>query len=110
MTAVDVYGLNAVSIGDIGSSLESDIKIIEVRINGGYRRLVLSDEVLVGVQSINWEEDLGFFLTAILRKEKVRTYEDLLSLRRPLLSSLKQFPFGHKLPKSYHQRVKWAID
>jgi NADH oxidase (H2O2-forming) len=90
ITAVDVFGLNAVSMGGIGSRLESDLKIIEVRRNGGYRRLVLSNEVLVGVQSINWDEDLGFFLAAILRKEKVRAYEDLISLRKPLLHPVRK--------------------
>ena len=97
ITAVDVFDLKAVSIGSIGTSLDSGLDIIEVRRNGGYRRLVLSNGVLVGIQSINWDEDLGLFLAAILRKEKVKTYKDLMSFRRPPFRFLKQFPFGRKL-------------
>jgi NADH oxidase (H2O2-forming) len=97
ITAVDVFGLKEVSIGSIGTSLDSGLDIIEVRRNGGYRRLVLSNGVLVGIQSINWDEDLGLFLAAILRKEKVKTYKDLMSFRRPPFRFLKQFPFGRKL-------------
>jgi NADH oxidase (H2O2-forming) len=84
ITSVDVFGLKAVSIGRIETCPESDLKIIEVRRNEGYRRLVLSNEVLVGVQSINWDEDLGFFLSAILRKEKVRSYKDLIAFKKPV--------------------------
>jgi NADH oxidase (H2O2-forming) len=97
MTAVDVFGLKAVSMGNIGASLDSGLDMIEVRRNGSYRRFVLSNGVLVGVQSINWDEDLGLFLSAILRKEKVKTYKDLMSFRRLPFRFLKQFPFDRKL-------------
>ena len=97
VTGVEVSGLKAISIGSIGAGLESDLEIIEVKRNEGYRRLILSKEVLVGVQSINWDENLGLFLAAILRKEKVKTYQDLTSSRKFLLKPLKQFPFGRKL-------------
>ena len=97
ITGVEVSGLKAISIGSIGAGLESDLEIIEVKRNEGYRRLILSKEVLVGVQSINWDENLGLFLAAILRKEKVKTYQDLTSSRKFLLKPLRQFPFGRKL-------------
>jgi NADH oxidase (H2O2-forming) len=105
IAAVNVFGLRAVSMGNIGEDTGSGLKIIEARRNGGYRRLVLSGEVLVGVQSINWDEDLGFFLAAILRKEKVETYEDLMSSRKPPFNYLKTFPFGHKVLLSNSQRM-----
>jgi NADH oxidase (H2O2-forming) len=105
IAAVNVFGLRAVSIGSTGEKAGPGLKIIEVRRNGGYRRLVLSDEVLVGVQSINWEEDLGFFLAAILRKEKVKTYEGLMSFKQPPFNYLKAFPFGHKVLLSHSQRL-----
>lgn len=97
VTGVEVSGLKAISIGSIGAGLESDLEIIEVKRNEGYRRLILSKEVLVGVQSINWDENLGLFLAAILRKEKVKTYQDLTSSMKFLLKPLRQFPFGRKL-------------
>jgi NAD(P)H-nitrite reductase large subunit len=106
ITAVDVFGLKAVSMGSIGTSLESDLKIIEASRNGGYRRLVLSDEILVGVQSINWDEDVGFFLAAILRREKVKTYKDLMSFRKPPYHFLKQFPSGHRIALPSDQSLK----
>jgi NADH oxidase (H2O2-forming) len=105
MTAVDVFGLRAVSMGSIGETTGPGFKIIEVRRNGGYRRLILSSEVLVGVQSINWDEDLGFFLAAILKKEKVKTYEDLMSFKKPPFSSLKAFLFRHKVLLSNNQKL-----
>jgi NADH oxidase (H2O2-forming) len=105
IAAVNVFGLRAVSMGSIGEGTGPGPKIIEVKRNGGYRRLVLSGEVLVGVQSINWDEDLGFFLAAILRKERVKTYKDLMSSRKPPLNYLKAFPFRHKVLLSNSQRM-----
>jgi NAD(P)H-nitrite reductase large subunit len=94
---MEVSGLKAISIGIIGAGLESDLEIVEVRRNEGYRRLVLFKGVLVGIQSINWNENLGLFLAAILRKERVKACQDLTSSRRPWLNPFKQFPFGRKL-------------
>ena len=97
ITGVEVVGLRAISIGSIGAGVDSSREIIEVKRDRGYRRLVLSKGVLVGVQSIDWDVDVGLFLAAILRKEKVKTYQDLISSRMPLLRPFKQFPFGRKL-------------
>jgi NADH oxidase (H2O2-forming) len=96
ITGVEVLGLKAASIGRIGASLDKDIEIIEVRKSERYRRLVLSKGVLVGIQSINWDENLGLFVAAILRKERVKTYKDLISSRYPPLKSLKEFHLTHK--------------
>ena len=100
VTGVEALGLKAVSIGSIGASLDKDLEVIEVRKTGRYRRLVLSNGVLVGVQSINWDENLGLFLAAILRKEKVKTHKDLISSGNPSFKSLRQFPLGRKLTLS----------
>ena len=97
ITGLEVSGLKAISIGSIGASVDSGLEVIEVKRERGYRRLVLSKEVLIGVQSIDWDEDLGLFLAAILRREKVKTYQNLTSSRKPLFRSFKQFPFGRKL-------------
>ena len=106
ITGVEVMGLKAVSIGSIGASLGKDLEVIEVRETGRYRRLVLSNEVLVGVQSINWDENLGLFLAAILRKEKVKTHKDLISSRYPPLKSLRRFPLTRKQTLSCMQNLK----
>lgn len=106
ITGVEVLGLKAVSIGSIGTSLDKDLEVIEVRKTGRYRRLVLSNEVLVGVQSINWDENLGLFLAAILRKEKVKTHKDLISSGNPSFKSLRQFPLGRKLTLSCMQSLR----
>jgi NADH oxidase (H2O2-forming) len=106
ITGVEVLGLRAVSIGNIGTSLDKDLEVIEVRKTGRYRRLVLSNEVLVGVQSINWDENLGLFLAAILRKEKVKTHKDFISSGNPSLKSLRQFPLGRKLTLSCTQSLR----
>jgi NADH oxidase (H2O2-forming) len=106
ITGVEVLGLKAVSIGSIGVSLGKDLEVIEVRKTGSYRRLILSNGVLVGVQSINWDENLGLFLAAILRKEKVKTQKDLISSRYLPLKSIRQFPFGRKLTLSCLQSLK----
>jgi NADH oxidase (H2O2-forming) len=100
ITGVEVADLRAISIGSIGASVDSGVGIIEVKRNRGYRRLVLSKGVLVGVQSVDWDEDLGLFLAAILRKEEVKRYQDLISSKMPLLRSFKQFPFGRKLSQT----------
>jgi NADH oxidase (H2O2-forming) len=103
ITGVEVLGLKAVSIGSIGASLGKDLEVIELRKPGRYRRFVLSNGVLVGVQSINWDENLGLFLATILRKEKVKTYKDLITSGNLSFKSLRQFPVGRKLTMSCPQ-------
>jgi NADH oxidase (H2O2-forming) len=97
LTGIEVFGLRAVSMGNIGASLDSGLDIIEGRRKGSYRRLVLSNGALVGVQSINWDEDIGVFLSAILRKEKVKSYEDLMSSRKFPFRFFKRFVFDRRL-------------
>jgi NADH oxidase (H2O2-forming) len=106
ITGVEVLGLKAVSIGSTEASLGKDLEVIEVRKTGRYRRFVLSHGVLVGIQSINWDENLGLFLAAILRKEKVKSHKDLISSRYPALKSLRQFPLGRKITSGCMQSLK----
>ncbi len=105
MTGLEVFDLRAFSIGYIGASIDSNLDIIEERRNGGYRRAVLSRGVIVGIQSINWEEDIGFFFSAILRKEKMGLKKAFLSLRSPLFYIPKPFPLGRKFFKMETARI-----
>jgi NAD(P)H-nitrite reductase large subunit len=97
VSGVEVLGLRAVSIGHIATSLGSDLEVIEREKAGRYCRLILSRGVLVGVQSINWDENLGSFLAAILRKEKVKKRGESIFSRYPYQISLRQVPFGRRL-------------
>ncbi len=97
VAGLEVAGLRAVSIGSTEASLNSDVEIIELRRNRGYRRLVLSKGVLVGVQSIDWDIDIGLLLATIIRKERVKTYDHLISSRKPWPRFFTQFSLGRKL-------------
>jgi NADH oxidase (H2O2-forming) len=94
ITGMEVFGLKAVSIGSIGNGLDDDLEIIEAKKNGRYRRLVFFRDVLIGVQSINWDENLGLFLAAILRRETRERHQGVTASIKASLKRLKQFPLG----------------
>jgi NAD(P)H-nitrite reductase large subunit len=106
ISGVEVPGLRAVSIGHIGTGLGKDLEVMERKKTGRYCRLVLSHGVLVGVQSINWDENLGSFLAAILRKENAKIHGDSIFFRYPPQPSLRQFPLHGKLTLNWMQSLK----
>lgn len=93
VTGLNLFGVQAVSIG-ISSSEETDgFAVIEREGQGAYQRLILQGSEVVGVQSVNWPEDMGHLLTSIVRKEKVTGLHDALTKRRPPLRTMR--PFAH---------------
>jgi NADH oxidase (H2O2-forming) len=97
ITGVDLHSIHAVSIGRIENSIQEGMESIERERDRRYQRLVLSNGMLVGVQSINWSENLGLLISAILRREKVKSIGGLTSWRQPLFTSRRCIPFGRKL-------------
>jgi NADPH-dependent 2,4-dienoyl-CoA reductase/sulfur reductase-like enzyme len=93
ITGLDVFGIQAVSIGSIAG--DRDLDAVEIKRDQAYLRLVLSNGWLLGVQSINWDENLGPFLAAILRKEKI-------DVRKEVTPSFRCFPFGKNLWSRSH--------
>lgn len=94
ITGVDVFGVQAVSIGSIVGDKGFDA--IEIKRDEAYVRLVLSNGLLIGVQSINWYENLGPFLATILRKEKINTCKEMTPLESLSSKDFRYFPFGPK--------------
>lgn len=93
-TGVELFGTQAVSIGTPMGTSQDGQEVIERKRDGSYKRVILSNGVPVGVQSINWSENMGASLTAMLRQEKVKNFKDLLSWRRSPSTFPKWFPFG----------------
>ena len=94
VTGVDLFGIQAVSIGSIETAIEDGPEVVETKKGGHYQRLTLSRGVLVGAQSINWSENLGGLLTAIVRGESIKSPRDLAARTKPLLNYPKSLVFG----------------
>lgn len=82
VTGVELFGTQAVSIGSTMGTSQDGQEVIEKKRDGSYKRVILSNGIALGVQSINWSENMGATLAAMLRQEKVRNLKDLLSWRR----------------------------
>jgi len=82
ITAIDLFGTHVFSGGIIGADVAQGLEIVEKKRGSCYQRLILLDGVLVGVQSINWSENIGHLLSAICRKEKQKRPEDLFAWRK----------------------------
>lgn len=91
-TGLNLFGLQAVSIGMTGNEVAEGAEVIEREREGGYQRLILQGSEVVGVQAVNWSEDVGYLLASIARKEKVAGIADALSKRKP---PLRVRPFVH---------------
>lgn len=99
-TGVELFGTHAVSIGSTTGASQDGLEMIEGKRGRHYQRLILSNGVLIGVQSIDWSENMGALLTAILRQEKVTSPRNLFMWRKPLFKSRRCFPFGRRLMSS----------
>jgi phenylglyoxylate dehydrogenase epsilon subunit len=95
ITGVDVFGVQAVSIGDIVGNRGLDA--IEIKRGQAYMRLVLSNGLLIGIQSIDWDENLGPFLATILRREKIDTCKGVTQLGSLSSQDFRYFPFSQKV-------------
>jgi len=84
LTGIEIFNIQAVSIGETAGSSMDGLEVIEREADNRYQRLVLSCGVLVGVQSINWDENIGGLLSTILRREKVRNPSELFVRSMPL--------------------------
>jgi NAD(P)H-nitrite reductase large subunit len=99
VTGLDLLGIQAVSIGNVETDLENGLDVIERKRDGGYQRLILSNGVLVGAQSVNWSDNMGVLLSAIVRKEKIKSARDLFASKRRRFAFPRFHPFGQKLAK-----------
>jgi NADH oxidase (H2O2-forming) len=85
-SSLDLFGVQAVSIGYRSNAVAGDLELIDREKSGRHQRLILQDGVLVGVQSINWSENNGALLSAIIRREKL-TAESARNWDRPFRAS-----------------------
>jgi len=87
ITGIDVFGTNAVSIGNTITNLgnDKDLEIIEKTHGNNYLRLVVRDGVLVGAQAIGKTRDMGILLGAALRRDNLKDIHRVVN-NRTLLS------------------------
>lgn len=91
-TGLSLYGVQAVSIGMSSSEVADGLDIIEREREGGYQRVILRRSEVVGMQSVNWSEDMGYLLASLVRRDKVADFHDALAKRKP---PLRVRPFAH---------------
>ncbi len=78
ITGIDIFGVQAVSMGVTSSSFHQSadrLEIIEKSRGLDYLRLIIYQQILVGIQAIGKIKELGFWLRALLRKEDMRLIE-----------------------------------
>lgn len=92
VAGLNLFGIQAISIGMGGNEQPGDTEVIEREREGGYQRVILLRSVVVGMQSINWPENVGCLLTSIVRKDKAPDLRDAPARRRP---PLRVRPFAH---------------
>ncbi len=97
LTGIELFDTQVYSFGSTVGASQDGLEVIEREIDGRYQRLIMSNEVLIGAQSINWSENMAVLLNTALRQEKVQNMRDLFVWRKPLHRSAAYFPFGRKL-------------
>lgn len=91
VTGLTLFGIQAVSVGMSGSGGTDRFEVIERERENAYQRLILQGSEVVGVQAVNWCEDLGLLLTSLVRKDKVTGFRDALAKRKPSLRIVRHF-------------------
>lgn len=96
VTGVNLFGIQAVSLGMGADGDAGGSEVIEKVREGGYLRVILQRSEVVGVQTVNWSQDLGYLLTSIVRKEKVANPWDALANRKPPARAVRPFATAHR--------------
>lgn len=91
VTGLHLFGEQAISIGMSAGEKGDGFEVVEREREGAYQRVILQRSEVVGVQSVNWPEDMGHLLTSIVRKEKVTDLHDALTKRKPPLKIMRSF-------------------
>jgi len=70
MTGVDVFGTFTLSVGKSMSTLNGDnVEIVERQYSKNYRRLLIADRRIVGIQAIGTSKNMGMLLSLIRRRD-----------------------------------------
>lgn len=96
LTGIELFGTQVFSFGSTVSASQDRLEVIEREKDGRYQQLILSNNVLIGAQSINWSENMAVLLNTALKQEKVQNVRDLFIWRKPLHRTVAYFPFSRK--------------
>ena len=79
ITSLDIFGTHAVSVGSIEaeSRQQEQVEVTERSGINSYRRLVLSQGRLIGIQAIGNTQDTGALLYALLQKDRLTELKQL---------------------------------
>jgi NADH oxidase (H2O2-forming) len=97
LTGIELFGNQVFSFGSTVGASQDGLEVIEREANDRYQRLILLNDVLIGAQSINWNENMAVLINTALRQEKVQNVRDLFVWRKPLRRSVAYFPFAREL-------------
>lgn len=98
VSSVDLFGIQAVSMGRCSADVKGGAEVLEREAGDRYRRLVFAEGVLVGAQALNWSENMGSLLSAILRREKITSFADVGNWNRPLFRAPRVAFLGGRSP------------
>jgi NADH oxidase (H2O2-forming) len=96
VTGLNLFGIQAVSVGMSGDERADGLEVIERGREGAYQKVILQKSEVVGAQSVNWCEDVGLLVTAIIRKEKVAGIKDAIAKRRHPLRGMRPFAYSQR--------------
>lgn len=80
ITSLNVFGSNASSFGPVEADVKGnkDIEIVERHQGENYRRLLLCQGRLVGVQSVGHTQDMGALLFALMGRHSLNEIEQMI--------------------------------
>lgn len=83
VTGINIFGTHAVSIGRISGDLRGNsVEIVERTYGDDYRRLLIVDGRLVGIQTIGRSKHLGAFFSVMQRKEDISRIREAILNRK----------------------------
>ena len=85
ITSLDVYGTHAASFGRIEAepNQEEKVSVTERPAGNNYYRMIVSNEKIVGAQSIGSAQDMGALLYALIKRENLSKINRIIE-QRPL--------------------------
>ncbi|MBI2850362.1 MAG: NAD(P)/FAD-dependent oxidoreductase [Chloroflexi bacterium] len=83
ITSLDVYGTHAATFGciELEPNRAEPVKVVEKHIGGNYYRLMITNEKIVGAQSIGNARDMGAMLYALIKHEPLSRINRIVEQR-----------------------------
>lgn len=97
ITSLDVYGTHAATFGciELEPNQTEPIRVVEKHTGGNYYRLMISDDKIVGAQSVGDARNMGAILYALIKRESLSKINRIIE-ERPIPAN----PLYHRAARS----------